>query len=219
MIRKHSYRLGGPRCRRLGNNAGVTLLEMMFVVGIIVVVTGMVMGMAIGMGDTARVQNAKITTSDEARRAMITISRDLRQAAKGSFAGIPGSTVNFRAAVDIDGNGYAVDVAGNIELSPQRFIGRDVEDLNGDGVRDTQLVRQEGDTVIVLANGLMPDEDVNRNGTLDQGEDINGNGVLDHGMWFEQIGQSIRATVQARGMSRQGHSITSTLNEVILPRN
>lgn len=198
---------------------GMTLLEVMVAVSILTIVMGTLFGLSISLGDTAQVQGAKITSSDEARRGMISATRELRQSANSSVTGLPGATITYRVAVDLDGNGSAVDVGSNIELSAVRTIGRDLTDANGDGVRGTQLVMTTGGTVQVLANNLLQDEDTNGNGVLDPGEDRNLNGRLDHGVWFERTGSSVRVTIETESQSRQGRLIETRLTETVFPRN
>ncbi len=111
-------------------------------------------------------------------------------------------------------------MGGNLELSPVRTLQRDVADLNGDGMRLTQLVRVDANGVRVVGNGLAINEDLNNNGVLDGGEDRNENNVLDRGLWFERAGAGIRVTVQSeRRAGPRGPLIISTLTEVVSPRN
>jgi len=182
--------------------AGFTLLEM-----------------AIGLGDTARVQEIKGDAGDQARRGIIYIIRDLRQAEGASITGVPGDIITYRVAADVDGNGTAVDVSGDIELGPVITVGRDVNDLNDDGLTLNQLIWSDGTTNWVRANNLLPNEDANNNGILDSGEDINGNGVLDRGLWFARNGAFIEMTIQTGGQTRRGRMITFNCSEVVRPRN
>ena len=198
---------------------GMTLLEVMVAVAILTIVMGTLFGLSISLGDTAQVQGAKITSSDEARRGVIYATRELRQAANSSVTGLPGATITYSVAVDLDGNGSAVDVGSRIELSVIRTIERDLTDANGDGVRDTQLVMKTGGAVQVFANNLLQDEDANVNGVLDPGEDRNLNGRLDHGVWFERTGSSVRVTIETESQSRQGRLIETRLTETVFPRN
>ncbi len=199
--------------------SGMSLLEVMVAVSILTIVMGTLFGLSISLGDTAQVQEAKITSSDEARRGVISVTRELRQAANSSVTGLPGATITYRVAVDIDGNGSAVDVGSSIELSAVRTIERDLTDANGDGVRDTQLVMKTSGAVQVLANNLLRDEDANGNGVLDPGEDRNLNARLDHGVWFERTGSSVSVTIETESQSRQGRLIETRLTETVFPRN
>lgn len=73
--------------------------------------------------------------------------------------------------------------------------------------------------MFVLANHLVPNEDLNNNGVLDAGEDTNGNGRLDRGIWFERVGNAVRVTIQTQDVTRQGHHFVSSFSETVLPRN
>jgi len=199
--------------------AGMTLLEVMIAVAILTVVMGVLFGLATAIGDTAGVQESQTAAYDEARKGMLLMVRDLRQASAFSLSGMPGPTVTYQVAMDLDGNGVAVDIGGDIELSPLRTIERDVDDLNADGITETQLVLSSGDTCMILANDLAEDEDLNQNGTLDTGEDVNGNGVLDRGIWFESSGSAVEVTVQTAGRTRRGHLLTKSLRSTVYPRN
>lgn len=199
---------------------GFTLLEMMVSVSIVVVVVGILSGMAIGLGDTARVQEIKGNAGDQARRGMLYIIRDLRQADGSSVTGVPGDVITYRVAADVEPwNGTAVDVSGNLELGPLITAGRDVNDLNGDGLTATQFVWSDGVNQRVFSNNLLPNEDGNNNGILDSGEDLNGNGMLERGLWFQRNGNLIEVTIQTGGQTRRGRMITFNFNELVRPRN
>lgn len=208
-----------PRHDRATDLSGMTLLEVMIAVAILTVVMGILFGLATAIGDTAAVQESQTAAYDEARKGMLLMVRDLRQASALSLSGMPGATVTYQVAMDLDGNGVGVDVGGDLELSPARTIERDVDDLNADGLTETQLVLSSGDTCMVLANNVAEDEDLNQNGTLDTGEDANGNGQLDRGIWFESSGNAVEVTVQTFGRTRRGHLLLTSLRSTVYPRN
>ena len=204
------------------SRAGVTLLEMMFVVAILSVTLATLFGLSLGFGDTVRVQDAKMNAHDEARRAMQTLVADLRQAVRMSinWNQLPGETLTYRVADDVDGNGTAVDVNGRIELGSLRTIGRDLDDANGDGYKGEQLIVQGAGGLRVLANHLSPDsEQPAPDGSFGPSEDTNNNGRLDRGVWFEPWDRGIRITIQTQGTDRRGHVLRYTLQEVVYPRN
>ena len=208
------------RCLRGGaSTAGMTLLEVVFAVAILTVVMAVLFGLALSLGDTARVQEAKTTTFDQARKGMTYMVSDLRQAENFTLSPLPAETLTYRIATDVDGNGTAVDMGMNLELSRPRVITRDEKDLNGDGITLSQLVLWNGDSAMVLANDVMPYEDLNDNGQLDAGEDTNNNGALDPGIWFERTGSGVRITLQTLGRSRRGHIIQSGMQTTVVPRN
>ncbi len=201
---------------------GMTLLEIMVSVAVLSLVLAMLFTLATMLGNAVSTQEAKIATEGEARTAMMRLVRDLRQSARMSidWSTLPSTTLTYQVAVDLDGNGYAVDAVNDLELSPPRTVGRDLTDVNDDGVTNDQLIVSDGASVQVWANGLLPDEDVNGNGTLDAGEDANGNGALDYGVLFEQFGRGLRVTVQTqRTADARGLEIDSSFREVVVPRN
>ena len=132
--------------------------------------------------------------------------RDLRQAARRSidWGALPAAQISYRVAVDLDGNGLAVDQGGALELSPVRTLRRDTDDLNGDGLTDAQLVWIEGDEVRVLANNLIP-------------PGAQGN---PQGLWFEQAGLGLRVTLRTEHTSGPRDApVRVVLTEAITPRN
>ncbi|HNR30828.1 MAG TPA: prepilin-type N-terminal cleavage/methylation domain-containing protein [Candidatus Hydrogenedentes bacterium] len=203
-------------------NRGMTLIEVMFATAIFTVVMGTVFGLALSFGETATVQNAKATAHDEARRALLVLIPDLHQAARLSvnWAELPGERLSYRVATDLDGNGTAVDVNGNIELTSPRVVSRDLEDLNGDGLTAGQLIVVSGGAMRVLANDVSPEsEQPNAEGVFGDAEDTNGNGRMDRGIWFEPWGRGLRVTIQTQGLDRRGRPIRATLQEIVFPRN
>ena len=197
-------------------------MEVTVSVAILMIITGGLFTFSVMMGRTARSQESKIITADDTRQAMIYSIRELRQAANASinWGSLPASSVSYRIANDINGNGVAVDANGRIELTGLRTIQRDTEDLNNDGMTDAQAVLVNNNDIIVLANNLIEDEDLNANNNLDPGEDRNANGRLDRGLRFEQAGRGIRITVQTESQSSpQDWLMMSELVEVVVPRN
>lgn len=217
------------KVRKRGAQRGMTLIEVMVSVAIFTVVMGVLFGIATSIGDTAIIQNEKVTANQQVRQAMSRMTREIRQATRSGIQGLPGPSITYQVPLDVDGNGTAVNVSIRRELSQQRTIQRDINDANGDGITATQLVLIAPDLVSsqpvqVLANGLLEDEDVNQNQVLDDGEDLNGNGILDRGIWFDYDDQRVRISVQTRGFSRQGlggkrQILVSGLTQSVLPRN
>ena len=194
----------------------------MVAVAILTVVMGMLFGLSLSMAQASRNQEARMTAVDEARRGMQALIRDLRQSATSSVGwnGLPGPVLTYQMAQDLDGNGLAVDTGANLELGPQRTVGRDTNDANNDGLTNTQLIVVDANGARVLANDLMIDEDANGNGALDAGEDSNWNGRLDRGLWFERQGRGIRVTIQAElTPGPDGAPVNSVLRDVVVPRN
>jgi len=198
---------------------GVTLLELMFVVAIFTVISGMLFGLATGIGDTAQTQRIRATANDDARKAMLYIARQVRQASMGTLSAMPASNLTFRVAADMDGNGSAVDVGGGLEVGTPITIRRDAFDMNHDGLATQQLVMVQDGNFFVLANNVIADEDLNHNNVLETAEDLNGNGRLDRGVWFEQAGGAIRVIIQTHGIDRRDRDSVITLTQTVAPRN
>ena len=204
------------------SNHGMTLLEVMFAVAISTVVMGALFGLSMTISDTTQVQELKATANDEARRALQMLVPDLHQAVRMSinWATLPGETLSYRVAADVDGNGYAVDKNGKLESSTPRVISRDTNDLNGDGQTLNQLIAVSGGNVSVLANNLAPEsEQADASGLFGEAQDTNGNGRQDRGVWFEPWGHGLRITIQTVGVDRRGHRLPITLQEIVQPRN
>ncbi|HOE67318.1 MAG TPA: prepilin-type N-terminal cleavage/methylation domain-containing protein [Candidatus Hydrogenedentes bacterium] len=204
------------------NNRGMTLLEVVVSMAILTMVSGVLFLLSDSIGRAARVQNAQIAAQDDTRTAMAVIVRELLSASMASIntPQLPGDVLTYRKAMDVDGNGSAVNVGVRLELGPVCQIRRDLNDLNGDGLTRTQLVLVQGNTVRVLANGLFANEDANQNGVLNAGEDANGNGRLDQGVWFRPRGSGMVITLQTeRRADIRGRTLRSDLEEFVVPRN
>ena len=204
------------------NTSGMTLLEVTMAVSIMTVVMAVLFGISLSLSDTAILQNVKITNTDEARRALQVVVPQVRQTSSQSvnWNELPGEVLRYRAVGDINGNGVAVDIGGNLELGPERVIRRDTEDLNNDGLTTTQLILIEDDTVQVLANDLSPLSEVaNATGGVDAGNDVNNNGRLDRGFWVEPANGGVRIFIQTEGETRLGHTIATRISEFVAIRN
>lgn len=195
--------------------SGVTLLEMMFSVAILTTVMGVLFSLSLGIGDTARIQDVKATSNDEARRALLAVVPRLRQAQGTSVNTdeMPGDVLTFNMAVDIDGNGSAVNVSGNLEVGTLVTIQRDSADANGDGVGAEQLVMTQGNVITVLANNLSPDPGP---APVEDGVEAAENTA---GFWVEEQAGGVLITIRTQGTSRQGHVIRQQFTELVNPRN
>lgn len=201
---------------------GFTLLELMVSVSVLTLISAVLFMVAANLGAVAQSQEARVSSQDQARNAMMRVTREIRNASRASIdmATLPGPSLTFQKAADLDGNGTAVDVGGFLELGPVTTIGRDLNDANNDGLTTTQLILSDPNGVRVLANGLVPDEDMDADGLLDANEDANGNGALDRGIWFEPVGTGIRVTLQIRQRSStRGYEMDAMLTEIVTPRN
>jgi hypothetical protein len=197
------------------NQLGVTLLEVMFSMAILTAVMGVLFSLSLGIGDTARIQEVKATSNDEARRALLAVVPRLRQAQGTSVntAEMPGDVLKFNMADDMDGNGTAVNVSGNLEVGSLVTIQRDVDDVNQDGVGAEQLIMTQGETVTVLANNLSPDAGP---APVADGVEPAPNTA---GFWVEEQAGGVLVTIRTQGTSRQGHVIRQQFTELVNPRN
>ena len=158
---------------------GATLVELMIAVSILVIAAMTVDTFARVAFDYASFHESALTTQDEARRALQLMVGELRQARRPTLTmqTLPNDSVTFQIPEDADGNGLPVDVGGYLESLGIITYMRDMNDMNGDGLTN-QLIRvyQSGGSgaaanVTVIANDIMPNEDVNLDGTLNPGED------------------------------------------------
>ncbi len=180
---------------------GFTLIEVMISVAILTVVGGILFVLSLSMAQSSQVQEARITSVDDARGAMFIVIRELRQASMASinWNDLPGEQIEYRVAQDISGNGVAVDSSVRLELSDIRMIQRDSDDQSDDGVTDTQLVLVDGNNVRVLANGLLPGEG---------------------GVWFERADEGgVRVQIATERRGPGGTPIRAVLTETVVPRN
>lgn len=196
------------------------MVELLIACTLFVVLMGVVAQLYFSMTGAANVLTRKTAARDEARKAIQAIADEVRQAAASSLSGLPGDTLTYRVAADADGNGSAVDATGSMELSAPRTVTRDINDVNQDGLRESQLILVlDAGTVRVLANGLTPSEDRNGNGALDAGEDANGDGMLNRGLWFEQAPGGIRTIVETRSGGKFANAAGARLTGFAAPRN
>lgn len=197
----------------------MTLIELMMTVGLMTIVMGALFTLSISLNDTVQNYNATITATDEARRALQILIPRLSHSSRQTinWDELPGDVLRFRMPMDLDGNGTCVDVNGNIELGDIVTIRRDTQDVNGDGLRDNQLVMIQGNNVAVLANHLFnPPEVGNPDGTFN---DTNGNGRLDRGFFVTGQNNEIQIFIDTMVQSRRGHQFVINVNERVVPRN
>jgi len=195
------------------NTRGFTLLEMMVAVTIFTMVMGTLLTLSLTFANSAELQEIRITNNDEARRLFLALTPLLRQASRSSinWNELPGDRITFQMATDNDGNGFAINATGEIELTWQLAIERDRTDANGDGITMSQLVYiDDTGTVRVLANDLQEDP-----APSDAGVDIP-DGV---GFWIAPEGAGVLVTVRTEGVTRRGRVFTTMVSEFILPRN
>ncbi len=195
---------------------GSTLLELMFAVAIMTIVMGTLFTLSFSIGDTAQLQDVKITNIDEGRRALLGIVPRVRQAHRPSvnFEDMPSDVLRFRMPEDIDDNGLAIDRFNTLELGDEIIIRRDNDDLNKDGVAASQLIMIQGETITVLANELSPDEGPD--------PDWEGNGEPPEntaGFWVEVVSGRLTVTIRTEGTTRRGQEIGQQFTQIVEPRN
>ena len=193
----------------------MTLLELMMAMSILTVVMGVLFTLSISIGDTAKLQDVKVVNNDEARRALQAVVPRLRHAQRSSIntGDFPGDVLQFQMPTDLDGNGTAVNISGDLELGDVVTIQRDVNDANEDGVTNTQLVMISGNTVTVLANHLAPDAGPE---PVEDGAVAPENNA---GFWVEEQNGGILLTIRTQGESRRGTLIRQQFTELVDPRN
>ncbi len=183
---------------------GMTLLEITIAMAILSIVVGTLYTLSISLGDAATMQQLRASSHDEARRALYFMTRELRQSSVSTFSSLPANSLDYRVVDDIDGNGTAVDVNGNVEFGPQRKLTRDFDDANSDGISDRQLVMIQGDAVRVIANDLVP---------------YDSQASEDPGLWFDLVDNSLQIQIETQGTTRRGRPINASLSVVVVPRN
>ena len=206
---------------------GVTLVELMIAAALFTLAFGAIYMVARATYVNAAFQEGEVAAQDEARRAMQFMVTELRQARGSSLSmqTLPNDQLIFRLPGDADGNGLPVDVSGYLESVGTVEYTRDWQDSNGDGIGATQLVRIERDNmgtatgVTVIANNIMPNEDVNWDGVLSAGEDLNGSRILERGIWFDLAGSVIRVTVDTEKRVGDGGRVWASITTDIHPRN
>jgi len=209
------------------NVLGVTLIEIMIAAALFTLTFGAIYMVARATYVNAAFQDAEVAAQDEARRAILFMVTELRQARRSSFSmqTLPSDQLMFRLPGDADGNGLPLNVSGYLESVGTVTYTRDWQDSNGDGIGATQLVRIERDDmgtvtgVTVIANNIVPNEDVNWDGVLSAGEDLNGSRILERGIWFDTVGSLLRVTVDAQKRVGDGGRVWASVTTDIYPRN
>ena len=204
------------------------MVELMIAVSILVIAAMTVETVARVAFNYALFHESALTAQDEARRALQLMVAELRQARRPTLTTqtLPNNSVTFQIPEDADGNGLPVDVGGYLESLGMITYMRDMNDMNGDGLTN-QLIRvyQSGGSgaaanVTVIANDIMPNEDVNWDETLNPGEDSNGSRMLERGIWFDWAGPLLRITVDTqKTVGAEGRLAWSTVTADVCPRN
>lgn len=137
--------------RRKKKFAGVTLIEMMIVL-VIFVLIGESIAYILSSGEGAwYMSDAKIVATQEGRRAMSAVIREVRQSASDVIANCPADGIwraaqlNFNIPADTDGDGDVLDAVENIEWSVVSYS----------TTAQSQIQRQSGGANSILCNNLL----------------------------------------------------------------
>lgn len=149
--------------------AGFTLIEVMMSVALLSVVSLGLYYINLAMTKSTLHQEAIATLRDEGRTSLQTVTRMMRNGDRSTLVTLSGgnpvalgvnpvSNLYFRAVTDADGNGTALDVDMDVELTALLGYGLDTLDANGDGYSTQQLVRFDnaGNVTGILTNHVAP---------------------------------------------------------------
>lgn len=130
---------------------GFTFIEMMIVLAVFIIV-GESLAFILSSGEGAWfMSDARIVASQECRRAMSSVIREIRQSSPSVITNCPAdgiwrlAQINFSIPADIDNDGDVVDISDAIEWSPVTFV----------TTGQAQLERQDGNANTVLCNNVM----------------------------------------------------------------
>jgi prepilin-type N-terminal cleavage/methylation domain-containing protein len=133
------------------NIHGVTLIEMMIVL-VIFVLIGEAIAYILSSGEGAwYTSDARLVATQENRRAMSAVIRELRQSAPDEIFNCPAdgqwymTQINYSVPTDVDGDGDVLDALENIEWQP----------VSVQTTAQAQLTRQSGGVNTVLCNNIM----------------------------------------------------------------
>lgn len=207
--------------------AGSTLIELLFVLGLL----GTVLGSLLAMGGVSTracetgVTHASLEAS--ARRAVERLSRELVGARSGSLATLVEAPL-WQPTLDFDRLGAMRAGDGRITWSTSRAEFRHEPgeadnglDDDGDGLVDEGLLvlveDVDGTEVeLVLARGVRELAE----GELANGLDDNGNGLIDEqGVAFARAGRDLRLFLTLEGRARDGLRVTRSLETTLWARN
>lgn len=127
---------------------GLTLIETMVVIAIIGILSSSIIGVLLIGESSWHSGEAQIQVSQEGRRGLSSMVRELRQTRSSTITTVPAddnyyNSIAFSIPSDTDGDGDAIDPSGNIEWSvPIRY-----------SLNNNQLLRTSGATT-VLANNV-----------------------------------------------------------------
>lgn len=137
-------------------NEGFTLIEAMIATAVLTTVSLGLYDINLAMTKSAVAQEHRTLLQDEGRQALQYMARRMRMADAGSIVtvattGSPTTTfgqastdnITFQTVGDIDGNGLAINVDFSVGLQPAITFALDINDANGDGIAEHQLVEMD----------------------------------------------------------------------------
>ncbi len=141
------------RDARERKNSGLNLIEVMISIAIMVILGGALARFLVIGSAAWRTGDAEIQANQEARKGMMSMLRELRQAQEGNIRttadilyadNVAYNNIKFVIISDIDGDGDTVSATGALEWSaPISYY-----------VTGNQLLRQSNGAVRVLANNV-----------------------------------------------------------------
>lgn len=129
---------------------GFSLVEVMVVIAIFSVIGGAIMSFLLIGGASWHSGDAQVQASEEVRKGMSAMVRELRQTRTSTITGVPAdglyyNSIIFRIPSDIDGDGDVITSTGSVEWSnPIQY-----------SLNNGQLLRTISGTTTVLANNIM----------------------------------------------------------------
>jgi prepilin-type N-terminal cleavage/methylation domain-containing protein len=180
---------------------GFTLQEVMISISLLTVVMGSAYSLHVATIRCGDQIVTKMAVSEEGSRVMMGLSRIIPRAMRGTLALLPDGSLEF---MTVDG---------------KCRLGLDTEDINRDGLRETQFVFQNAAGCEILTSNLLPIEDKNGNNIMDAGEDILSNSSLDRGLKFVLNGDAVTASIITSVQMRFYGVCNFRIVEVIRARN
>lgn len=216
------------RFRTRPARSGATLIELLFVLGLLGTVLGSLLSMS---GVSTRLCETGVTHANleaSARRALERLGRELASARASSVAGLAEAPlwqpelVFDRLGSMRPGDGRIVWDACRAQFRHEPGETDNGRDDDGDGLVD------EGELVLVLdaggaaENPLVLARGVRElaEGELANGLDDNANGLVDeNGVAFARDGRDLRLYLTLEGLARDGARVTRSLETTIWARN
>lgn len=186
-------------------NSGLSLIEVMISIAIIVIIGGALAHFLVTGGSAWRTGDAEIQANQEARKGMMSMVKELRQAEEGNIRttndalysdNVLYNNIKFVIISDTDGDGDTVSAGGTLEWSaPISYY-----------VAGNQLLRQSNGEIKVLANNVI-------------GVQFMMLVVTDPVNPMQESYRILTITIQTRKTSAEGRQIQSNLTSSTKIRN